>query len=108
MHVTLTNKTTNAYKDVKVGFSWTTFFFGLFPALFRGDWKWAAIIFLTAVAAGSFTMGIGAIVFDIIWACVYNKLYTKDLIGKGYEPSNQGAAQILVSKGYIPTGYKFN
>lgn len=107
MQVTLQNRSTNQYRNVKVGFSWTTFFFGFFPALFRGDWKWAAIGFLISLVVGSITMGFGVIVFDIIWAWVYNKLYTKDLISSGYEPSNQGANQILVSKGYIPAGYSF-
>lgn len=107
MHVTLKNRSNNGFKDVKVGFSWTTFFFGFFPALFRGDWKWALIIILTGVVAGSFTMGFGALIFDLIWGFMYNKMYVKDLINKGYEPSNDGAYQILVSKGYIPTGYTF-
>lgn len=107
MHTTLKNRNTNAYKDVKVGFSWTTFFFGFFPALFRGDWKWAAIIILSDIVLGVFTVGFGSIVIDIIWAFMYNKVYTKDLINNGYEPSDQGAYQILVSKGYIPTGYTF-
>ncbi len=39
MFVTLFNPTTRQSKQVKVGFSWTVFFFGSFPALFRGDFK---------------------------------------------------------------------
>lgn len=34
-------------KQVKVGFSWTTFFFGFFVPLFRGDIKWFLIMLLT-------------------------------------------------------------
>ena len=31
-------------KEVKLGFSWSMFFFGVFVPLFRGDWKWFLII----------------------------------------------------------------
>ena len=31
-------------KKAPVGFSWTVFFFGCFPAVFRGDWKWFLIM----------------------------------------------------------------
>ena len=39
-------------KEVKVGFSWTVFFFGLFVPLFRGDLKWAAIMFFGTILLG--------------------------------------------------------
>lgn len=71
------NPNTGAMKEAPVGFSWTTFFFGCFPALFRGDLKYGLIQFVIAI----FTMGFSSIVF----AFIYNKLYIKDLIGEGFK-----------------------
>ena len=64
-------------KDAPVGFSWTTFFFGLFPALIRGDFKWGLIMF----AAGFITFGISWLVFPFI----YNRLYIQSLLQQGYK-----------------------
>lgn len=88
-------------KEVKIGFSWTTFFFGFFPALFRGDLKWAAIMFITAVAVGAFTAGLGAWVPGIIFSFIYNKIYIKELLEKGYRPADEFAQTTLQSKGII-------
>lgn len=35
--IRLTHKNSGVLKDGYYGFSWTTLFFGSFPALFRGD-----------------------------------------------------------------------
>ncbi|MBM7097989.1 DUF2628 domain-containing protein [Bacillus sp. H-16] len=100
MHGILTNDA-GVSKNVKIGFSWTTFFFGFFPALFRGDLKWAAIMFITAVAIGFLTMGFGTSIPGIIFSFIYNKLYIKDLLEKGYRPANEQTRQELEARGII-------
>lgn len=66
--------------DIKVapiGFSWTTLFFGFIPALIRGDWKWAVIQLICSILS----YGLSGFVFMFI----YNKLYAKDLLNKGFK-----------------------
>ena len=100
MNITLKNQN-GLSKNVKVGFSWTTFFFGFLPALFRGDSKWAAIMLISELVVGSFTFGIGATIIGIIFSFIYNKIYIKDLIEKGYAPSTEEAKNLLIGKEII-------
>ncbi|KIL45573.1 hypothetical protein KP77_28650 [Jeotgalibacillus alimentarius] len=88
-------------KVVKVGFSWTTFFFGFFPALFRGDLKWALIMFILEAVLGSFTLGIGAWITGVIFSFKYNNIYIKELIEKGYTPVSQEDKTILQQEDII-------
>lgn len=71
------NPRTGQMREAPVGLSWTTFFFGPFPMLFRGSWKWFAIIFILALI----TWGLSNLVFMFI----VNKLYIRDLVGDGYK-----------------------
>jgi len=73
---TLKNKA-GVTKQVKKGFSFTMFFFGIFVPLVRGDWKY----FFISLIAAIFTVGISWLVFPFF----YNKLYMNDLLNKGYE-----------------------
>lgn len=75
--VRLQHPQTGLVKKGFVGFSWTTLFFGFFPALFRGDWLFGIILCVLCV----FTGGLAA----IIAAFLYNKSYTNRLIEKGYQ-----------------------
>lgn len=98
MHSTLKNDV-GLIKEVKIGFSWTTLFFGFFPALFRGDLKWAAIMFVSAIAVSLITIGFGGWIISIVFAFIYNKIYIKELIEKGYLPASEESKAKLQSAG---------
>lgn len=71
-------------KKAYVGFSWTTLFFGLFPALFRADFITFIGGFVIWIILAIFYI-VPAIVANIVWAFVYNSYYTKKLLERGYE-----------------------
>ena len=85
--ITFENKS-GVVKDAPVGFSWTTFFFGFFPALIRGDWLWAVIIF----AATFVTFGLAGLVF----AFIYNRLYIQGLLKQGFKVRNYSGDKALI------------
>lgn len=98
--ISLKQKSTGLTKDGFIGFSWTTFFFGMFPALFRGDFITFIGAFVIFVILALATFGVGAWIAMIIWAFMYNKYYTRKLIEKGYALNdtpelNAKAAQAL-------------
>lgn len=64
-------------KKAPVGYSWTTLFFGGWPAMFRQDWLWGICLIIGCVL----TYGIAGIVCSFF----YNKVYIKALIAKGYK-----------------------
>lgn len=84
-------------KKVPLGFSWTTFFFGGFPALIRGDWITGLIICLL----NFITWGIAG----FIAAFMYNKMYAKSLFEKGYSihalPPGYTADLVKADLGYL-------
>ena len=74
--IMMQHPSTGISKSGFYGFSWTTFFFGGFPALFRGD----IIIGLVVVVLNLLTWWIAG----VIWSFFYNKHYTHKLVEKGY------------------------
>ena len=91
MKISLKNVHTGLVKEVKVGFSWTAFFFGMLVPLIRGDMKNA----LRMLLLGIITLGISWLVFPF----VYNKMYIKTLIEKGYKPIDSSSENTLKNLG---------
>lgn len=92
-------------KQVKLGFSWTAFFFGFFVPVFRQDWKWAGIMFGAGLVAGVIAnqlnvpyIGLG---LNIVWGLLYNKLHVKELLAKGWQPATDFDAEAIRTKGQI-------
>jgi NADH:ubiquinone oxidoreductase subunit H len=93
--ITLTNGI--EIKKAPLGFSWTTFFFGGWPAIFRQDW----IVGILSLLINLATSGIAGIIF----AFFYNKMYLKSLLEKGYKihsmPPNISEEMVRDYVGYI-------
>tara|TARA_Y100000768_G_C23945233_1_gene667233 strand:- start:14 stop:328 length:315 start_codon:yes stop_codon:yes gene_type:complete len=63
-------------KKVPVGISWTVFFFGCFPAIFRGDWKWFLIMLILQIITFSLS--------SFVMMFIYNKIHLNSVIENGY------------------------
>lgn len=83
--IPMKHRDTGIMKDGYYGFSWTTLFFGFFPALFRGDFITFLGAFLVTLVIALLTVGIGAMFVGLIWAFMYNKYYTRRLLERGYQ-----------------------
>lgn len=106
--IEMRNERTGARRSVPhLGFSWTTLFLGPLVPLFRGDWKWALIMYFVsqfAIAGAALasnamlTAGplatsravlsgavIGLLVTQPVFAAIYNRRYYADLLNDGFE-----------------------
>nr|WP_164858480.1 HrgC protein [Helicobacter pylori] len=90
---TISLKKDNLIKKGLVGFSWTTFFFGFFVPIIRGDARWAIVMVVVTL----FTF----VLSNIVFAFIYNKQYTTRLLESGYEPTDEYSRGILRSRGMI-------
>jgi hypothetical protein len=82
--VMLRHKDSGIVRRGYYGFSWTTFFFGFFPALFRGDFITFISAFVVIAILLVTTYGIGASIAMFVWAFFYNRYYTRRLLERGY------------------------
>ena len=76
------NPHTGLMREAPVGFSWTSFFFGPIPPLFRQDWITAIVIFVLIFALSFFGLNF---VLWILQGFFYNKYYLEKLIKEGYQ-----------------------
>lgn len=120
MDILLKNKQKNQVKFGKLGFSFTTLFFGIFVSLFRRDWKVFLPLFILYMSALYFTPiqiitvdgftslqmvsdgtlyaqlnGLYTFIVNILGAFFYNRLYTQGLVNKGYLPVSLEAEALL-------------
>jgi hypothetical protein len=91
-------------KDVKIGFSWTTFFFGIFPAIFRGDGLGVLSLFLLGIASILLATEVHPIFYllNLVGPFCYNQNYIQRLLDNGYKPLEEGEGLYLLrTKGFI-------
>ena len=99
--IILKQKDTGVIKECTTGYSWTSFFFGGFVPLCRGDLKWAVILFVLSFLVAFCTAGFGVIFVSPVFGFFYNKVYIKDLVEKGYTYTDENSRLYLISNGVI-------
>ncbi|MDB5413686.1 MAG: conserved hypothetical rane protein [Rubritepida sp.] len=93
--IQLRHEKTGRVKIGYYGFSWTTLFFGFFPALTRGEPLIFALGFTTSIVITLSISWFACLMLWLAWAFVFNRVYTCKLIGRGYEivdPAGGGMA----------------
>ncbi len=92
MIVTLINAS-GQMRTVKVGFSWTVFFFGFLVPLYRGDVKWTVIMFIASVLT--------AFLAQLVFCFTYNGINIRELLNQGYKAEDEYSKAVLIAKGFI-------
>lgn len=80
----LENPRTGQIRKAPIGFSWTMFLFGFFPPMFRGDWKWFAIIFVSGFFMALISFGLLGWLPGLIGAFIWNRSYLETLVQDGF------------------------
>ena len=96
----------------KVGFSYTSLFFGVLPAILRSDWYNLACmigiqLFFSMLV--TFVTGIGldqaseslSFLFQVIWGFIYNLMYFRHLQNIGYNAGTPESLKLLVENHYF-------
>ena len=99
--VTLKHRESGLMKKCATGFSWTMLFFSLIVPLVRGDLKWAVILFALGSIIGIPTFGIGALGVHTVFAFVYNKIYIRNLMERGFVPANETSKNWCIANGLL-------
>ena len=79
-------------KQVKLGFSWSMLFFGIFVPLFRGDLKWTILSLILVIITSGFAW--------IILPFIYNRMYINSLLDKGWYPADEMSRNAMIAKGF--------
>jgi len=77
------------------------FFFGFFPTLFRGDWKWFAITFVGGLFMALISFGLLGWVPGMIGAFIWNKSYLEGLIRDGFQLKSTGSGNLERVDGFL-------
>ncbi|WP_373841777.1 hypothetical protein [Limosilactobacillus sp.] len=102
-------KIVNGQGDIriaKVGFSWTTLWFGPLPALFRGDYYNFILMIVLDMDYALVALFFGwtwMVQFpwpSIFFGFFYNMMYFKHLFNKGYHPADQRSRELLIRLRY--------
>lgn len=94
-----------AGKEIKLGYSWTMFFWGVIfggfmVPVFRGDWKWFLILFVGPFVMSLLTVGFVVPLIPLlylIFGFFYNKIYAKELFERGFRGLTKEENDLLIS-----------
>lgn len=99
LEIQLKNTQTGTLDTAYLGFSWTTLFFGAFPALFRADFGTFIGFFIIGLMFSLMSLGLGWFACSIIWAFFYNSYHLKKRLKDGYKIMSGGeAVRIALTK----------
>ncbi|USS93797.1 exonuclease domain-containing protein [Fructilactobacillus ixorae] len=102
MFINLENKNNGKIKQVKIGYSWTTLFFGPIPALIQSFWTWFWIVLVTDIVLFYPTIILGTIIANAIFAAYINKKHVIYLLNKGWQPSDKNSENIIKNSYSLP------